>query len=90
MTLRRMTMEEAVELDNYLSLSFKSPEEQEYIEFLWDAFQSNYQHGKCQFAFLAGVVYCRIFAEKARYIGGRRQQAPVRLPPPPFTRRETQ
>jgi len=46
-------MEEAVELGNYLPLSFKSPKEQEYIEFLWDAFETNYTHGKYQFAFLA-------------------------------------
>lgn len=46
-------MEEAAELANYLPLSFKSPKEQEYIEFLWDAFETNYTHGKYQFAFLA-------------------------------------
>ena len=46
-------MEEAVELGNYLPLSFKTPKEQEYIEFLWDAFQSNYENKKYQFAFLA-------------------------------------
>ena len=46
-------MEEAAELANYLPLSFKSPKEQEYIEFLWDAFDTNYTHGKYQFAFLA-------------------------------------
>jgi len=46
-------MEEAIELRNYLPLSFKSPQEQEYIEFLWDAFETNYTHGKYQFAFLA-------------------------------------
>ncbi len=46
-------MEEATELGNYLPLSFKSPKEQEYIEFLWDAFETNYTHGKYQFAFLA-------------------------------------
>ena len=38
-------MEEAAELVNYLPLSFKSPKEQEYIEFLWDAFETNYIHG---------------------------------------------
>jgi hypothetical protein len=32
-------MEEAYELANYLPLSFKSPKEQEYVEFLWDAFE---------------------------------------------------
>ncbi len=31
-------MDEAVELGEYLPLSFKSPAEQEYIAFLWDAF----------------------------------------------------
>lgn len=46
-------MEEAAELGNYLPLSFKSLKEQEYIEFLWDAFETNYTHGKHQFAFLA-------------------------------------
>ena len=46
-------MEEAVELSTYLPLSFKSPKEQEYIAFLWDAFETNYMYGKYQFAFLA-------------------------------------
>ena len=46
-------MEDASELANYLPLSFKTPKEQEYIEFLWDAFETNYTHGKYQFAFLA-------------------------------------
>ncbi len=46
-------MEEAAELGNYLPLSYKSPKEQEYIAFLWDAFETNYEHGKYQFAFLA-------------------------------------
>ena len=46
-------MEEASELGNFLPLSFKSEKEQEYIAFLWDAFETNYTHGKYQFAFLA-------------------------------------
>jgi hypothetical protein len=46
-------MWDAAELTNYLPLSFKSPKEQEYIAFLWDAFETNYTHGKYQFAFLA-------------------------------------
>jgi hypothetical protein len=48
-----MSIEQALELDKYLPLSFKSPKEQEYIKFLWDAFETNYVHGKFQFAFLA-------------------------------------
>ena len=46
-------MEEATELGDYLPLSFTSPKEQEYVAFLWDAFETNYTHGKYQFAFLA-------------------------------------
>lgn len=46
-------MEEAFELSSYLPLSFKSQTEQDYIAFLWDAFETNYTHGKYQFAFLA-------------------------------------
>jgi len=46
-------MDEAAELINYLPLSFKTPSEQEYIAFLWDAFETNFTHGKYQFAFLA-------------------------------------
>jgi hypothetical protein len=48
-----MAMEEAAELGNYLPLSFKTPKEQEYVAFLWDAFETNTTHGKYQFAFLA-------------------------------------
>ncbi|MBK6960654.1 MAG: hypothetical protein IPH23_05340 [Gammaproteobacteria bacterium] len=46
-------MEESAERGNYLLLSFKTPKEQEYIEFLWDAFEANCTHGKYQLAFLA-------------------------------------
>lgn len=46
-------MEEAAELANYLPLSFKTQTEQDYIEFLWAAFETNYRERKYQFAFLA-------------------------------------
>ena len=46
-------MDEALELGLYLPVSYKSPAEQDYIGFLWDAFETNYTHGKYQFAFLA-------------------------------------
>lgn len=46
-------MDEAQELGNYLPISFKTRSDQEYIAFLWDAFETNYKHGKYQFAFLA-------------------------------------
>ena len=46
-------MEEAAELSDYLPLSFASPQEEECVTFLWEAFETNYTHGKYQFAFLA-------------------------------------
>lgn len=48
----QLPMDEAFSLGSYLPLSFKSPKEQEYIAFLWDAFATNYAHGKYQFSFL--------------------------------------
>ena len=46
-------MEEAVELEKFLPLSFKSESERDYIAFLWDAFRINHEQRKYQFAFLA-------------------------------------
>jgi len=46
-------MEEAAELENYLPLSFKTRSEQEYIAFLWNAFETNYTNGNYHFDFLA-------------------------------------
>ena len=62
-------MEEAVELSDYLPLSFTSPKEQEYVAFLWDAFASNYTHGKYQFAF--SLVSRAWFPGSARSSPGR-------------------
>jgi len=46
-------MDEALELAEFLPASFKSPNEQDYVNFLWEAFDANYTSGKYQFAFLA-------------------------------------
>ena len=46
-------MYEALELADYLPISFKTPTEEEYISFLWEAFEGNYDGDKYQFAFLA-------------------------------------
>jgi hypothetical protein len=46
-------MEEAFELESFLPVSYKARSEQEYMTFLWDAFQSNYMNGKYEFASLA-------------------------------------
>jgi len=60
-------MDEALAIFDYLPVSFKSEEEQAYIAFLWDAFQSNYENEKYQFAFLAFhmltmcYIYCNLW-----------------------------
>lgn len=46
-------MEEALELAEYLPASFKTTSEQDYVRFLWDAFESNYTSEKFEFASLA-------------------------------------
>lgn len=46
-------MEEAFELVNFLPLSYRTTSEEDYIRFLWEAFESNYTNEKYQFAFLA-------------------------------------
>ena len=46
-------MEEALELVNYLPVSYKTHSEGEYIALLWDAFQSNYNTEKYEFSSLA-------------------------------------
>src|SRR5437016_2326387 len=46
-------MEEALELGEYLPISFKSEGEEKYIAFLWDAFETNYEAGKYEFAGIA-------------------------------------
>jgi hypothetical protein len=45
-------MDEAYAILDYLPNSFKEPGEQEYITFLWDAFDSNYENGQFQMALL--------------------------------------
>lgn len=46
-------MEESYEILDYLPVMFKKPVEQEYIQFLWETYESNYANGKYQFAFMA-------------------------------------
>jgi len=48
-------MEEAAELGNYLPLSFKTPKEQEYIEFLWG---SNMGSGRYLLLFFDFFRWC--------------------------------
>ena len=44
-------MEEAQRIFEYLPVSYKNPTEKEYVEFLWDAFLTNYNAEKYPFAF---------------------------------------
>jgi hypothetical protein len=63
-------VEDALELFEFLPLSFKTESERDYIAFLWDAFQTNYSAEKYQFAFLAyhmltmSFVYFKIWQIK--------------------------
>lgn len=46
-------MEEAQRIFDYLPTSYKNPTEKEYVEFLWNAFLTNYNAEKYPFAFLS-------------------------------------
>lgn len=46
-------MDEALELSTYLPQSFASSDEQKYLEFLWSAFETNYEAERYEFASLA-------------------------------------
>ena len=46
-------VEDAFNILKYLPIRFKQPTEQEYITFLWDSFESNYENKKYQFSFMA-------------------------------------
>src|SRR3989344_7532579 len=46
-------MDAAQPILEYLPASFKNESEGDYITFLWETFESNYQSGKYQFAVLA-------------------------------------
>jgi hypothetical protein len=46
-------IEEADQLEAFLPISYRTPKEEEYVRFLWEAFHDNCASGKYQFAFLA-------------------------------------
>lgn len=46
-------MDEALELGSYLPRSFANASEQAYLDFLWSAFQTNYETERFEFASLA-------------------------------------
>jgi len=46
-------MANASDILEYLPNSFKTRDEQDYINFLWESYESNYNNGKYPFAFIA-------------------------------------
>ena len=46
-------IEEASQLEGFLPISYRTAKEEEYVRFLWEAFNDNCASGKYQFAFLA-------------------------------------
>jgi hypothetical protein len=46
-------IDEADQLEGFLPISYRTPKEEEYVRFLWEAFNDNCASGKFQFAFLA-------------------------------------
>lgn len=40
-------------IHDYLPVSYDTTKERDYVRFLWEAFETNVEHGKYQFAFLA-------------------------------------
>ena len=47
-------IDDALPILEYLPVSFQRQEDSDYIQFLWQAFETNYQNEKFQFAVLAG------------------------------------
>ena len=62
--------DDALIIFDYLPLNYKSTQEEEYIQFLWDSFSSNYENSKYQFAYIAyhmlfmSTIYYKIWQIK--------------------------
>ena len=58
-------MEEAQKIFDFIPVSYKNPTEKEYVEFLWEAFQTNYKAAKYPFAFLSYhmLLMCYVYFE---------------------------
>ncbi|APZ53832.1 hypothetical protein [Salipiger abyssi] len=46
-------IEGAEKIHDYLPVSYNTAKERDYVRFLWEAFETNVEHDKYQFAFLA-------------------------------------
>ncbi|OVE74579.1 hypothetical protein BVX95_02000 [archaeon D22] len=62
--------EDAIDIWKFLPLNYKTQQEDEYLKFLWDSFQTNYENEKYQFAYIAyhmlfmATVYFKIWQIK--------------------------
>ena len=61
-------IEDAQMLYEYLPLEYKSKPESDYVNFLWDAFQVNYENEKYQFAYIAYhmLFMCFVYFQLAK------------------------
>ncbi|MBJ6111796.1 hypothetical protein JAO73_22440 [Hymenobacter sp. BT523] len=63
-------LDDAARILDHLPSRFKNEKEQEYIDFLWQAFAHNYENGQYQFSLLAyhmlfmSCVYCAVWQIK--------------------------
>jgi hypothetical protein len=55
-------MEEALRIHEFLPVSYANKSEEDYIKFLWEAFESNYNHEKYEFANIAFHLLYMSFA----------------------------
>ena len=55
-------IDDSFQILNYLSYLYKTTQEEEYINFLWDVFYTNYEKEKYQFAFIAYHMLFMSFA----------------------------
>lgn len=61
-------IDDARRIFDYLPLVYKTQIESEYIDFLWDAFEVNYEKGKYQFAYIAYhmLFMCFVYFQLAK------------------------
>ncbi|PLY12827.1 MAG: hypothetical protein C0631_15875 [Sedimenticola sp.] len=74
-------MDEALRIHDYLPISYANHEEQAYISFLWDAFETNYNTEKYEFANLAfHLLYMSFVCFSVWQIRAARQDEPRSTP----------
>ena len=62
-------MANAIDILEYLPNSYKTRDEQDYINFLWESFESNYHNAKYPFAFIAYHMLYMSFRCRGQKVG---------------------